>query len=86
MEIGRFDRTFFSRLDQTRYLAAIQAEAPSQGSLNYALLASLYSVVATGHFDKQKGEGKSGIVPFAGLMPIIDACQKANQLIKHVQT
>jgi hypothetical protein len=62
VKIGRFDRTFFSRLYQTRYLVAIQAEPPSQGSLNYALLASLYSVVTTGHFDKQKGEGESGIV------------------------
>jgi hypothetical protein len=52
MGIGRFDRTFFSRLHQTRYLSAIQAEAPSQGLLDYALLACLYSVVATGNFDK----------------------------------
>jgi hypothetical protein len=84
MEIGRFNCTFFSRLHQTRYLAAIQPEAPSQGSLDYALLAGLYSVVAAGNFDKQKGEGESGIILFAGSMAIIDTCQKANQRVEHV--
>jgi hypothetical protein len=64
----------------------MQPESPSQGSLDYALLASLYAVVATSNLDKQKGKGESGIVPFAGLMPIIDTRQKAKQSVEHVHT
>ena len=49
------DRTFFGGFHQTRYLTAIQAKAPSQGSRDQTLLAILYSVVATSNFDQQNG-------------------------------
>ena len=84
MEIGCFDRTFFSGLHQTGYLAAIQAKAPRQGSRDYVLLASLHSIVATSNFDKQNGEGESGGILLAGLTAIIGTCQKSKQPIEHV--
>ena len=56
MEIGRLDRPFLCRLHEARYLAAIQAEAPGQGALDYAPFANLDSVVAAGNFDQQHGK------------------------------
>jgi len=85
MEIDRLDRTFFCRLHQARYLAAVQAEAPGQDPLDYALFANLDSVVATGNFDKQHGKSERGIVLLAGLTAVIDSGQKAKQPIEHVQ-
>jgi hypothetical protein len=61
----------------------IQAEAASQCSLDYALLAKLYSVIATGNFDEQKGERESGIMLIAGLTAIIETGQKPNQPVEH---
>src|ERR1700730_2732588 len=85
MEIGRLDRPFFCRVHEARYLAAVQAEAPCQGPLDYAPFANLNSVVATGNFDKQHGNGEGGVVLFAGLTAVIDPGQKAKQPIEHVQ-
>jgi hypothetical protein len=85
MEIGRLDRAFFCRLNQLRYLARRQAEAPGQEPLDYALFASLNSVVAAGNFDKQHGKSEGGIVLFAGLTDVIDTPQKGKQSFEHVQ-
>src|SRR6266478_7243958 len=85
MEIGRLDRSFLCRLDQACHLAALQAEAPGQGALDYASFANLDPVVAAGNFDKQHGKGEGGIVPLAGLTAVIDTGQKAKQPIEHVQ-
>jgi hypothetical protein len=68
-----------------RYLARLQAEAPGQEPLDYALFANLNSVVAAGNFDKQHGKSEGGIVLFAGLTAVIDTPQKGKQSIEHGQ-